>query len=206
MSGYLSGLSSPSVTERMTTLCASPRSNAAGQTRLPTFSIRSRLPSAGCNVVRACPTMCASRWQPLPVLTCTADAIGIERGLLVAFDHRDRNAASKRLDRAHEERRLARAGARHQIQCKDALIAKYPPVERRERIVLREDVLLDLHDARARETGTVMSAEAAGGAEPMVVRASAIVDMAVPRTVRMAVRMRSSRFMLSFIDGHAVDP
>ena len=43
MSGYFSGLSSPSVTERMATLAASPRSHTAGQTRLPTFSMNSRL-------------------------------------------------------------------------------------------------------------------------------------------------------------------
>jgi hypothetical protein len=43
MSGYFSGLSSPSVTDRMATLAASPRSHIAGQTRLPTFSMNSRL-------------------------------------------------------------------------------------------------------------------------------------------------------------------
>ena len=43
MSGYFSGLSSPSVTERMATFAASPRSHTAGHTRLPTFSMNSRL-------------------------------------------------------------------------------------------------------------------------------------------------------------------
>src|SRR5690606_34874860 len=37
--GYLSGLSAPSVTDMITTFARSPRSNSAGQTRLPTFSI-----------------------------------------------------------------------------------------------------------------------------------------------------------------------
>jgi hypothetical protein len=41
MSGYLSGLSSPSVTDRMATLASSPRSHSAGHTRLPTFSMNS---------------------------------------------------------------------------------------------------------------------------------------------------------------------
>src|SRR5262249_40877512 len=36
--GYLSGLSSPSVTENITTRMSSPRSKLAGQTRFPTFS------------------------------------------------------------------------------------------------------------------------------------------------------------------------
>ncbi len=68
MSGYLSGLSSPSVTERITTLAASPRSKAAGQTRLPTFSMNSSPPSGRTSRWSACPTICASRWHPLPVL------------------------------------------------------------------------------------------------------------------------------------------
>ena len=42
MSGYLSGLSSPSVTEHTIALASSPTRNSAGQTRLPTFSMISR--------------------------------------------------------------------------------------------------------------------------------------------------------------------
>ena len=93
MSGYFSGLSSPSVTESTTTLCASPRSNAAGQTRLPTFSMNSAEPGGGASVSRAWPTICASRWQPLPVLIWIAgraggaDALGVVGGLLIALDH-----------------------------------------------------------------------------------------------------------------------
>ena len=44
MSEYLSGLSSPSVTDSTTILAASPRSHSAGQTRLPTFSMNSSSP------------------------------------------------------------------------------------------------------------------------------------------------------------------
>src|SRR5271165_1838874 len=61
MSGYLSGLSSPSVTESTTTLRASPRSKAAGQTRLPTFSMNSAPPDGRVNLSSARPIMCASR-------------------------------------------------------------------------------------------------------------------------------------------------
>ena len=46
ISGYLSGLSSPSVTEETITRASSPTRNSAGQTRLPTFSITSRSMSA----------------------------------------------------------------------------------------------------------------------------------------------------------------
>ena len=42
ISGYFSGLSSPSVTEATITRASSPTRNSAGQTRLPTFSITSR--------------------------------------------------------------------------------------------------------------------------------------------------------------------
>src|SRR5208283_427942 len=45
--GYLSGLSAPSVGLVTTTRSRSPRSNSAGQTRLPTFSMKSRSPSRG---------------------------------------------------------------------------------------------------------------------------------------------------------------
>ena len=42
ITGYLSGFSSPSVTEYTIARASSPTSNSAGQTRLPTFSITSR--------------------------------------------------------------------------------------------------------------------------------------------------------------------
>src|SRR5713101_161140 len=69
--GYLSGLSCPSVTDMITTLARSPRSNIAGQTRLPTFSIMSIELGLGSRTLRPRPTMSASRWQPAPVLIWT---------------------------------------------------------------------------------------------------------------------------------------
>src|SRR3954470_20588214 len=72
--GYLSGLSSPSVTDATTTLAASPRSNSAGQTRLPTFSTKTRDPRAGRSSASARASMSASRWQPAPVLIWTTGA------------------------------------------------------------------------------------------------------------------------------------
>src|ERR1700741_114562 len=44
--GYFRGLSSPSVTESITTLFLSPRSKSAGQTRFPTFSTKRTVPSS----------------------------------------------------------------------------------------------------------------------------------------------------------------
>jgi ankyrin repeat protein len=68
--GYLSGLSSPSVTDRRTTRSASPRSNVAGQTRLPTFSTNRKSRSSGRHPSSAPATMSASRWQTVPVVIC----------------------------------------------------------------------------------------------------------------------------------------
>src|ERR1022692_2928150 len=67
MTGYFIGLSAPSVTEARTTRLASPRSNSAGQTRFPTFSMITMDPRAGSIAVRARATISASRWQPVPV-------------------------------------------------------------------------------------------------------------------------------------------
>ena len=74
MSGYLSGLSSPSVTEETITRASSPTRNSAGQTRLPTFSITSRSRSCSGISGSALRTMLASRWHSPPnpgsVLSC----------------------------------------------------------------------------------------------------------------------------------------
>ena len=94
--GYFSGLSSPSVTESTATLCFSPRSKLAGQTRLPTFSInRIPLSSSGRRGVgnHLCVKMAAftgvhlNRW-----CAGSANACGIVHGLLVAFNNCARNA------------------------------------------------------------------------------------------------------------------
>ncbi len=61
ISGYLSGLSSPSVTDETITRTSSPTRNSAGQTRLPTFSITSRSISASGSAGSAERTMFASR-------------------------------------------------------------------------------------------------------------------------------------------------
>jgi hypothetical protein len=50
-----------------------PGRRPAGQTRLPTFSIIST-ESGGCQALERVSTIAASRWQPLPVLICSAGA------------------------------------------------------------------------------------------------------------------------------------
>ncbi len=72
MSGYLSGLSSPSGTERRVMCRTAPVSNSAGQTRLPTFS---RTMRSKCSLPKPrspCRVMSASRWHIPPVWSCTA--------------------------------------------------------------------------------------------------------------------------------------
>ena len=72
--GYFSGLFSPSVAANRTMRCASPRSKDAGQTRLPTFSMKSnRTPSLG-SASTAAATIRASRWQTVPVVIWTTGA------------------------------------------------------------------------------------------------------------------------------------
>jgi len=72
--GYFKGLSSPSVTLITTTLLDSPRSNKAGQTKFPTFSIKRIELSSTESFFKANSTIPASRWQPVPVFICMAGA------------------------------------------------------------------------------------------------------------------------------------
>ena len=126
MSGYLSGLSSPSVTDSTTTLCASPRSKAAGQTRLPTFSMNSRLPGAGSSFVERMADHVGVEVAALAGVDLHrrgaggADAVGVVAGLLVALDHRDGVARRQRGDGAHQQRGLARARAGDEVEGEDA--------------------------------------------------------------------------------------
>ena len=64
------------------------------------------------------------------------DALGVVRGLLVAFDHRDRQPALQRLDRLDEQGRLARAGARDDVE------REQPPGGEARAVVAGEGVVL----------------------------------------------------------------
>ena len=66
ISGYFSGLSSPSVTDEIIARLSSPTRNSAGHTRLPTFSITSRSISSSAIAPSAERTMLASRWHSPP--------------------------------------------------------------------------------------------------------------------------------------------
>src|ERR1700733_3695619 len=96
MCGYFSGLSSPSVTERITTLARSPRSNIAGQTRFPTFSIKTTELGAGLSSARP--------------RARGANALAVIRGRLVAFDHIELQFPFQIADGALQQRGLAGTG------------------------------------------------------------------------------------------------
>ena len=97
ISGYLSGLSSPSVTEQTIARASSPTRNSAGQTRFPTFSITSRSISSSGSAGSAERTMLASRWHSPPnpgsVLSWVTgqmqmgEPVGVERALDVALEN-----------------------------------------------------------------------------------------------------------------------
>ena len=67
MSGYLSGLSCPSGTERIIRFRCAPVSNSAGQTRLPTFSRMTRSSPAASSCCSPSRVILASRWHMPPV-------------------------------------------------------------------------------------------------------------------------------------------
>ena len=75
MTGYFSGFSSPSVTEKTIARASSPTRNSAGHTRLPTFSIIRRSSSGNGRRSRPDRTITASRWHspPNPALVLTTE-------------------------------------------------------------------------------------------------------------------------------------
>jgi len=112
--GYLSGLSSPSVT-RDTTFARSPRSNKAGQTRLPTFSIMSTEPKAGASCRAAAyhvgfEVTAGSRIDLHRRRAGRLDALGVIERLLIALDDADRHLVLQIADGAFEQGGLAGAG------------------------------------------------------------------------------------------------
>ena len=100
-----------------------------------------------------------------------ADALGVAAGLLVAFDHAHRHMSLQRVDRATQQRGLARSGTRQQIEGEDALLREARTVARRVRFVRREKVLLDAQAAR----------------RGLAMRVIAVVRVTMQRAVRVAV-------------------
>src|SRR5215813_8180243 len=140
MCGYLTGLSAPSVTEASTTRCASPRSNRAGQTRFPTFSITTTEPSGELviGVIEVAPGPGVDLHHPA---ARRAHPVRVQRGLLVPLDDPDDELAGQVARGPLEQRGLARAGRAHQVEREDAPGAQPVPVLRRERVVAGQHLL-----------------------------------------------------------------
>ena len=120
-----------------------------------------------------------------------ADAIGVVAGLLVALDHCERLwwvLTPQRADRGHQQRGLARAGARHQVVGRDAMRREVGAVRTRDRVVgaqhvgLEPDGALDAH-AGHRHPGLV-------GAEMQVRRRARRLAMVVIMAMVMHVGVR----------------
>ncbi len=80
-----------------------------------------------------------------------ADAVGVEAGLLVTFDHRNRElrrTGFQRFDGRAQQRGLARAGAGDEVQRRHAVRFEVLAVVARDALVLAEDVGLELDRAR----------------------------------------------------------
>ena len=170
MSGYLSGLSSPSVIAATITRTSSPTRNSAGQTRLPTFSITSRSISASGTDGSAERTMLASRWhsppKPESVLICVTgtcserDARRVVLALHVALEHADADAVAERaLERPLEQARLAGARGAHEVDDGHAVAIEVVAVGARDRVVGVERVLDDanLHPVHAGSSTSIDS-------------------------------------------------
>ena len=138
----------------MATLCCSPRSKAAGQTRLPTFSIRNSDSSAGLQSLQRVADHVAVEMAALAGVDLQRrdagcpDAFGVVGGLLVALDDADRHFSLQQFDGPDQQRGLARTGARNEVERQDSPFVETLAVGRGIGVVLGEDVLLDLHHAR----------------------------------------------------------
>src|SRR5712692_2855660 len=76
--------------------------------------------------------------------TCYADATGIVRGLLVAFDHADRKAVLQISDCPHQQRRLAGARAGDKVKREDTGRLQPVPIRAGEGSIFGEDVALQM--------------------------------------------------------------
>src|SRR5262249_47051971 len=136
------------VTETMTTLARSPRSNRAGQTRLPTFSISTTARGGGSRRSRPRASMAASRWQPVPVLIWTTGPPAAwmrpaaPAGGLAPPDDVKGHLAPQVAEGALQEGGLAGPRRADQVQGQDAAAGEPPPVALRQAVVAGEDFLL----------------------------------------------------------------
>src|SRR5664280_341695 len=109
-----------------------------------------------------------------------ANSIGVGGCFLIAFDHGNRVFVADPLQRFHQQRGLARTGARDQVEREGFRGLQIVPVLRRDGIIFFENIPLDAYQPR--HTG------AGRGIERMIMRM--LVGVGMP--MRVAVRMRVS--------------
>ena len=146
ISGYLSGLSSPSGTESIIAFLTAPVSNSAGQTRLPTFSRIASSTSPVSSPSSPCRVISASRWQlnrldsRLGYSLCVNVAVNI--GLHNAYLDLVLQRGNSRL----ESCRLAGSGRGHEVEQKYALLLELAAQLVRLLVVIFENTLLDFEN------------------------------------------------------------
>ena len=188
-------MSSPSVTDSTTTLCASPRSKADGQTRLPTFSMNSSAARLARQVVERVSDhvrieMAAPAGVHLHRLDPGgADAFSVVGGLLVALDHRDRQAVLEIRDGTAEQCGFARSGAGDEIQREGASPGEAAPVFAGVAVVLGEDVALDADDPLLAEARHMDAGKPATGIDEAFGLPKAVVIVMVVIMVAVLVGM-----------------
>ncbi len=146
MCGYLIGLSSPSVTEAITTLDRSPRSKRRRADEVAHVfdqddRIRRRVELLQALGQHDGVEVAARAGVDLDDMAARRpDAFGVIDRLLIAFDDRKSQLASQVADRAFQQRRLARARGTHQVQGENVAAGEPAPVALRQAVVLGENV------------------------------------------------------------------
>ena len=188
MSGYLSGLSSPSVTDDTMTRTSSPTRNSAGQTRFPTFSIDEQIDL----VERQIPERRAHHVGVEVALPAEArigvelgdrnvqarQAVGVHRPLHVALEHADPDAGQAP-DDALEERRLPRPGRAHEVHDRDSGAIEVVAVGTGDRVVGVERLLDDLH-LGAMHSASSTSIDSTRSSSPLATATSPVAARRAP--------------------------
>ena len=184
MSGYFSGLSSPSVTEETITRASSPTWNSAGHTRLPTFSMMSRSMSCsgsagsarahhvGVEVALAAEARVGVELGHRDVQA--GQPVGVHRALHVALEHADADAVDPVGEQRLEQRGLARPRRAHQVDDGDAVGVEVGAVGAGDRVVGVQRVLddPDLHAVHAGSCSST-SIDSTRNSSPLTTLASA---------------------------------
>src|ERR1019366_4656437 len=90
-----------------------------------------------------------------------ANALGVVRGLLIALDHRDRLPVLQIGNGLHQQRGLAGAWARNEVQREHPRPGKARPIDVGQVVILAENIALDLDDTLLAQAGDMHAGKAA---------------------------------------------